>query len=99
MDVANILVLILALAAICVSGYFYFQTKLNQKRETEDKNRRLLAAETNVLMSDTITRDNIIILRETGSEYLGDAVELRREQVAREERRRDREIDVRRQDN
>ena len=89
MDIANSLMLILALATICVGGYFYFQTKLNQKREAEDKERRLLDAETDVLISDTITRDNILILRETGSAYLGSAVELRREQVAIEERRRD----------
>ena len=94
-----ILVIILALAAICVGGYFYFTTKARQKREAETKEQRLKDAVNNVLMSDPITRDNIDILRETDSEYLQAAVDLRREQVAREERRRDEErLERRRQD-
>ena len=91
-----ILVIILALAAICVAGYLYFMTKARQKREAETKEQRLRDAVNNVLMSDPITRDNIDILRETDSEYLQDAVELRREQVAREERRREEERQDRR---
>ena len=94
-----ILIIILALAAIGVGGYFYFMAKLRQKREVEEKEQRLRDAINNVLMSDPITRDNIDILRETDSEYLPQAVDLRREQVAREERRRDEEIlERRRQD-
>jgi flagellar basal body-associated protein FliL len=98
-NVVVILVIILALAAICVGGYFYFMTKARQKREVETKDQRLRDAINNVLMSDPITRDNIDILRETDSEYLPQAVDLRREQVAREERRRDEErLERRRQD-
>ena len=95
-NVVVILIIILALAAICVGGYFYFMTKARQKREAETKEQRLRDAVNNVLMSDPITRDNIDILRETGSEYLPQAVDLRREQVAREERRRDEERQERR---
>lgn len=91
-----ILVIILALAAICVGGYFYFMSKARQKREVETKEQRLRDAVNNVLMSDPITRDNIDILRETDSEYLPQAVDLRREQVAREERRRDEDRQERR---
>ena len=84
-----ILLLILAILGACAVGIFYFQTKARQKREAEEKEQRLRDAINNVLMSDPITRDNIDILRETDSEYLPQAVDLRREQVAREERRRD----------
>ena len=91
-----ILIIILALAAICAGGYFYFMTKARQKREAETKEQRLRDAVNNVLMSDPITRDNIDILRETDSEYLTQAVDLRREQVAREERRRDEDRQERR---
>ena len=95
-NVVAILIIILALAAICVGGYFYFMTKARQKREAETNEQRLRDAVNNVLMSDPITRDNIDILRETDSEYLQDAVELRREQVAREERRREEDRQERR---
>ena len=91
-----ILVIILAVAAAGVGGYFYFQSKMRQKREAAEKDQRLRDAMNNVLMSDTITRDNIDILRETDSEYLAQAVDLRREQVAREERRREEDRQERR---
>ncbi len=84
-----IVVLIIVIAGVCVGGYLYFTAKARQKREAEEKEQRLRDAINNVLMSDPITRDNIDILRETDSEYLPQAVDLRREQVAREERRRD----------
>ena len=81
--------MVIAIAGACAIGYFYFQLKSRQKREAEEKEQRLSDAINNVLMSDTITRDNIDILRETDSEYLQQAVDLRREQVDREDRRRD----------
>ena len=95
----ELLIIVVILSPICVVGYFYFRSKLRQKREIETKEQRLRDAINNVLMSDPITRDNIDILRETDSEYLPQAVDLRREQVAREERRRDEErLERRRQD-
>lgn len=75
-NIVVILIIILALAAAGVGGYFYFMTKARQKREAEVKEQRLRDAVNNVLMSDPITRDNIDILRETGSEYLQDAVDF-----------------------
>ena len=91
------IIILTPLAAVCIWAYFHFRSELRQKREDEVKDQRLRDAINNVLISDPITRDNIDILRETGSEYLLSAVDLRREQVAREERRRDEERAERRQ--
>ena len=84
-----VLIAIIVVAAGGGGGYLYVQNRMRERRAADTRRTRLNNAMNNVLMADPITRDNIDILRETNSEYLQQAVDLRREQVAREERRQE----------
>lgn len=77
----EILIAVLVIAALCVGGYFYFKHKQKVGREEADLEARQARAEDKVEMSDPITRTDIAILRETGSDYLDQAIALRRRQV------------------
>ena len=92
-NIAIILLLIIVVAGAAALAFLYFRAKMRRKREEQDKQDRLRHAEETVLMSDDISREDISILRETDSPYLNEAVELRRQQVARDERRRDMELE------
>ena len=89
MDTTVIVLIAIIVVAAVGGGYLYVQNRTRERRAADTRRTRLNNAMNNVLMADPITRDNIDILRETNSEYLQQAVDLRREQVAREERRRE----------
>ena len=67
-------------AAIAV-GYFVVKAKLTQGRNERELEAQRRRAENKVRMSDPILRADIEILEQTYSEYLNDAIALRRAQI------------------
>ena len=75
------LLIVVVIIAAGVVGYFYFKRQMAQQREERDLVAERRRAEGKVKMADPILRADVEALERTGSEYLNDAVALRRRQI------------------